>query len=308
MNARQIEIFYAVMKAGTVTEAAKQLGITQPSATATLRQVEDALGFNLFHRVGGRLAPTAEARALYGEAERIQGSLTVFRNLAARLKHDLTSHLRVVAPPAFCHELLPSAVADMMRKNKNCVLDMTTLHHKQILTDITTTGGQNNLGFTFGASDTEGVGSIPIGKAHIVALVPEAWPLAHKNSVTITELANTPLIGTFAGEPLGDAVEKMMRKAKLSHNPAIRAHSHSVAASLAGQAVGTAMIDSITAAYTKARLVNSGFKILAVEQAPTLPVTAIFSYEHPLTPHAKKLIECFRKRYRTLVTDEDTPQ
>lgn len=298
MNARQIEIFHAVMKAGTVTEAARQLGITQPSATASLRQIEDALGFNLFHRKGGRLAPTAEAKALFTEAEHLQDSLTVFKNLASRLKNDLTSHLRVVAPPAFCHELLPSAIAELTKTNKHCVLDITTLHHGQILNDITTVGGQNNLGFTFGTGAHEGIGSIPIGKASIVALVPSEWQLADQESIQIEHLVNKPLIGTFSGEPLGDAVEKMLNGSTLDTNYTIRAHSHSVAASLAGQGVGAAIIDSVTASYTKARIINSGFKVLAIENAPTLPVTAIFSYEHPLNKNAKQLIDIFRKLYR----------
>lgn len=299
MNTRQIEIFHAVMKAGTVTEAAKRLGITQPSATASLKQIEDGLGFNLFHRKGGRLAPTAEAFALYAEAERLQNSLTIFKNLATRLKSDLTSHLRIVAPPAFCHELIPSAISELMATDKDCLLDITTQHHKQILADITTTGGQNNLGFTFGTSDTEGVGSTPIGNAHIVALVPQAWQLAQQESLTIQQLVQTPLIGTFAGEPLGDAVEKMMRTAKLSPEYTLRVHSHSVAASLAGQGAGAAIIDSVTANYTKTHPTNAEFKILPINNAPTLPVTAVFSFEHPLGRHAKNLIRIFRKHYRS---------
>lgn len=300
MNGRQIEIFYAVMKAGTVTEAAKQLGITQPSATATLKQIEDSLGFNLFHRVGGRLAPTAEARILYGEAERIQDSLSVFRNLAARLKKDLTSHLRVTAPPAFCHELLPTAIAMLHKKAKDVVLDITTQHHEQILTDVATTGGQSNLGFTFGTGDRAGIGTIPIGKAHIVALVPEDWPVAANSAISLEELATHPIIGTFQGEPLGDAVDKMMRSANLSTNYAIRVHSHSVAASLTGQGCGATIIDSVTAAYAQARLSNAGFKVLQIDGAPSLSVTAVFSYEHPLNRHAKQLVEHFRSCYRHL--------
>ncbi len=298
MNARQIEIFHAVMKAGTVTEAAKRLGITQPSATASLKQIEDSLGFNLFHRKGGRLAPTAEARVLFAEAERLQDSLTIFKNLAGRLKNDLTSHLRVVAPPAFCHELLPSAIAELTKANKHCVLDITTLHHGQILKDITTVGGQNNLGFTFGTGNQEGVGSISIGKANIVALVPNEWQLSEQRSIQIENLIDKPLVGTFSGEPLGDAVEKMLSKTTSNAHHIIRAHSHSVAASLAGQGVGAAIIDSVTASYTKARIINSGFQILPIENAPTLPVTAIFSYEHPLSRNAKQLVDIFRKLYR----------
>lgn len=308
MNGRQIEIFYAVMKAGTVTEAAKRLGITQPSATATLKQIEDSLGFNLFHRVGGRLSPTAEARVLYKEAERFQDSLNVFKNIAARLKKDLTSHLRIAAPPALCHELVPAAAADLMKKQKDLLLDITTQHHDQILTDIATSGGQSNLAFTFGIDERANIGTVPIGKAQIVALVPTSLPLSNAEEVTIQKLAAHPLIGTFSNEPLGNAVEQMMHDAGLAIDFTVHVHTHSVAASLVGQGVGVTMIDSVTAAYTRIRLNHAGFKILRLVNAPELPVTAAFSYEHPLSRHAKQLIDIFRHHYRAVTTSSEITQ
>ncbi|MBV1901738.1 MAG: LysR family transcriptional regulator [Kordiimonadaceae bacterium] len=303
MNGRQIEIFYAVMKTGTVTEAAKFLGITQPSVTSTLQQIEKVLGFNLFHRVRGRLNPTAEARILYGEAEYIQQSLQTFRGIAERLKNDLTSHLRVAALHSFSHELIPEAIAEFAADTDDCILDITPQHHDQIISDIASSGGQNNLGFTFGTGGRSGIGSTLIGQAKIVALIPQSWDLARKADLSIADLSDKPLIGTFTGEPLGDAVEKLMREAGLSTNYSIRAHTHSVAATLVSKAVGATIIDSVTAHYARARMGSSTFAIIPVIEAPVLPVTAVFSYEHPLSKHAKKLIQIFRKNYRRLAGD-----
>ena len=50
MNFRQIEVFFAVMTCGTVTEAARQLGVSQPSVTSTIQQAESRLGIPLFRR------------------------------------------------------------------------------------------------------------------------------------------------------------------------------------------------------------------------------------------------------------------
>lgn len=61
MRPRQLEIFTAVMRAGTVTGAARLLNISQPALSQTLMHAEDELGFALFERVKGRLRPTPEA-------------------------------------------------------------------------------------------------------------------------------------------------------------------------------------------------------------------------------------------------------
>lgn len=296
MNGRQIEIFHAVMKAGTVTDAAARLGITQPAVTASLKQIEAAIGFNLFHRKGGRLQPTAEARILYREAERIQDSLEVFRRLGKRLRNDLTSHLRVVTPPAFSHSLVPDVVADFVDQASDCLIDITTQHHEQILKDISGTAGLNNLGITFGKDERPGVGSLIIGKTEIVALVPNHSPLAAKECLSAKDLVGTPLVGTFAGEPLGNAVEQMMLEAGHSADYSIRAHNHSVAANLASKGVGTAIVDSFTADYARRSYTPDSFSVIPIEQAPSLPVTAVFSYRHPLNEHARRFIELFRNK------------
>ncbi|HEX7639165.1 MAG TPA: LysR family transcriptional regulator [Burkholderiaceae bacterium] len=64
MNLRQIEVVTAILQAGSVSGAAALLGISQPSATRHLRNVESELGYLLFTREGGRVKPTPELRAL----------------------------------------------------------------------------------------------------------------------------------------------------------------------------------------------------------------------------------------------------
>jgi len=308
MNGRQIEIFHAVMKSGTVTEAASRLGISQPAVTSSLKQIEASLGFNLFHRSGGRLQPTAEARILNNEAERIQGSMEVFRVLADRLKTDITQHLRIVSPNAFSHELIPETLAGFRAVNEHCLIDITTQHHDQILDDIASDAGANNLAFTFGLDSGHGVspstkiGSRHIGQVDIVALVPWESELAHTGTASVAELADDEWIGTFPGEPLGNAVEHYMRSAGIAENYSIRVHTHSLAVSLVSKGVGFALIDSITANFARNHYGKKAFHIIPLKDAPSLPVTAIYSYQRPLGAFARQFIDMFRSNLSRINT------
>ena len=51
----QLRIFWAVAHGASLTRAAKQLGITQPSLSQQLAKLEQALGSRLFDRINNEL-------------------------------------------------------------------------------------------------------------------------------------------------------------------------------------------------------------------------------------------------------------
>lgn len=100
MNLRQIEAFKAVMEAGTVTQAAARLSISQPAASKLLQLFERNAGMALFARDRGRLSPTAEARLLYEEVERIFHGAARVRQAAIEIRSLQRGTLSVGVMPA----------------------------------------------------------------------------------------------------------------------------------------------------------------------------------------------------------------
>lgn len=70
MDLRLIEMFQAVMRYRSVTEAARSLGVSQPAVSAALGRLEKEVGFALFRREGRNITPTPEALLLDEEAVR----------------------------------------------------------------------------------------------------------------------------------------------------------------------------------------------------------------------------------------------
>ena len=124
--------------------------------------------------------------------------------------------------------------------------------------------------------------------------------MAKQSSVSIEEVAEGPVVGTFQGEPLGDAVDRLMRSSQLTPDPVIRVHNHSLAAQLAIRGVGATIIDALTAYHIESTNNSSDYALIPLEQSPPLDVTAIYSYEHPLNRHAKTFIDGFRTQYNRL--------
>jgi DNA-binding transcriptional LysR family regulator len=71
MNLKHIEAFRAVMLAGSMTAAAKELFTSQPNISRLITQLERETGLLLFQRSGVRLIPTSEGNAFFREVERL---------------------------------------------------------------------------------------------------------------------------------------------------------------------------------------------------------------------------------------------
>jgi len=71
LNYHHLRYFWAVAREGSVTRAARKLNISQPTVSAQIRELEEALGEKLFVRSGRTLVPSDVGRAVYRYADEI---------------------------------------------------------------------------------------------------------------------------------------------------------------------------------------------------------------------------------------------
>jgi DNA-binding transcriptional LysR family regulator len=67
----QIRAFERVIRLGSFHAAGRDLGLTQPSVSQRIRELEDGLGVQLFTRHGPNISVTAEGKALIAYADRL---------------------------------------------------------------------------------------------------------------------------------------------------------------------------------------------------------------------------------------------
>jgi DNA-binding transcriptional LysR family regulator len=71
MNIQHLATFRAIKQAGNITQAAQQLGITQPAVSKRLAALEMMLGKQLFYRIGSGLVLTVAGEILSPASEKI---------------------------------------------------------------------------------------------------------------------------------------------------------------------------------------------------------------------------------------------
>src|SRR3954462_9911107 len=68
---RQLEVFLAVARTGSVSRAAVELGMSQSATSSSLADVERQFDLQLFDRIGKRLRLSARGDNLRGRAEAV---------------------------------------------------------------------------------------------------------------------------------------------------------------------------------------------------------------------------------------------
>lgn len=168
MRLRHIEIFEAIRRTGSLTQAAAALHITQPAASKLLASAESQLGFKLFERVKGRLVATREADILTPEVARLNQDLDSVRRLAASLRDRPHAHLRLGCAPALGLGLLPGVVRDSREAQPGLTFDIHTYHSSELVRGMLTR--ELDLAVTFDTSETPGLTRTELGQTELVHL------------------------------------------------------------------------------------------------------------------------------------------
>jgi len=143
----QLTAFLAVIRSGSVTAAADELVVTQPSVSAAVAALGRELGCELLERDGRGIRPTEAGREFAAYATDVVGLLERGRQAAREAAEIAARRLRIAAVttagesfvPPLMHsygELYPDVELSLLVANRQSVLDAVLSH----ATDIAITG------------------------------------------------------------------------------------------------------------------------------------------------------------------------
>lgn len=83
---RLLQVYVAVVRSGSVSEAARQLHLTQPTVSQQLKRLGEAVGEPLLNNRQGRLVPTEAGRELYRASREVLGRFDDFQDYLGALR------------------------------------------------------------------------------------------------------------------------------------------------------------------------------------------------------------------------------
>lgn len=98
MNIQQLRAVLEIRRTGSVTQAANQLGVSQPNLSRSVKELEHELGITLFRRGAKGMEPTVESAQVLRYAQSIVNQMDELENLYSGLPESL--HFCLAAPHA----------------------------------------------------------------------------------------------------------------------------------------------------------------------------------------------------------------
>jgi DNA-binding transcriptional LysR family regulator len=187
----KLEYLLALARERNFGKAAEQCGVTQPTFSAGIKQLEDILGVMLVQRTSRFLGFTPEGERVLDWARTIVADARAMRQEVQTLKKGLSGHLKIAAIPTVL-PMVSALTTPYRAKHPNVKFTILSRTSIEILSMV------ENLEVDAGLSyiDNEPLGrlrAVPLYFEQYRLLTSEGSPLGERDRVTWAEVAKIPL-------------------------------------------------------------------------------------------------------------------
>ncbi|MEG3179357.1 LysR family transcriptional regulator [Sphingomonas sp. LT1P40] len=245
MRFRQLEVFHAVYTHGSISAAARALGVSQPSVSKTLHHAEDNLGFTLFQLSRGRLIPTDEAHALMREAGDLFDRLGTLQLTARNLAQAGGGHIRLGIVPSLALDVVPQAMAQFRREYPRVTFEVHTHHHDDLVRSLIER--EIDLAIAYTPPPHPRLTRNVLAEGELVVQFPETMFAPTGPRFPLDLLADRDVIGVTATGPIGDVLTRAARDRGIAFRETVSVQTFFIAARLAQLEEGVTVIDEFTA-------------------------------------------------------------
>ena len=292
MNLRQMEVFHAIMRCGSVTGAARQLNVSQPAVSATLRHCETQLGMKLFQRAGSRLQPTPEAHAIYGEVAAIFSRVETVDRMTRDMMEGQRGSITVAGTFPAVHGYMAEAAAAFLKQRPNVQVSIQSLTHPILLDRVV--NREVELGITYAPVADPALVTETLFKSEIACVIPIDHPLAAETEVDPKLLLKYPLI-TFAPQMIMRAiVDEALAAAGINPDIRVRVVLSFTAMMLACAGAGVAIIDPLLLET----LPIPGLTVRPLRPRATVEMVMVRPQAAPLSQTMERYVACLREALR----------
>lgn len=290
---RQLQYAVAVADALSFRNAAERCHVSQPSLSAQLAQLEEALGVRLFERDRRRVLLTAAGKELVERARQLLVDADDFLAASKRASDPLTGELRIGVIPTISPYLLPSITPALRTEYPQLVTKW--LEDKTEVLVQSLDAGKIDAALLALEADLGDVESEVVAIDPFVLVARPDDPIMGKTrAVTLAELNETNVLLLDDGHCLREQALAVCARAK-AHELEFRATSLSTLVHMVAGGAGVTLLPELAVKFEVER---AGLQARSfVRPAPHRTIALVWRKRSPLGPALKKMTATIRKVY-----------
>jgi DNA-binding transcriptional LysR family regulator len=219
----KLEILLALARERHFGRAAESCGVTQPTLSAGLKQLEESLGVLLVNRGSRFQGFTPEGERVLEWARRIVGDTRAMRQEVEALQHGLVGRLRIAVIPTAL-TMVASLTTPYRAKYPEVQFTVWSRTSTEILTLLENL--EVDAGITY--LDNEPLGpltTVPLYNERYHLLTAANAPLGNRNTVTWAEVAKVPLCLLTPDMQNRRIIDRLLRTASSESRPKLESDS-----------------------------------------------------------------------------------
>lgn len=244
LSLRQLSTFREVMLSGSISQAARAVGRTQPAVSTMVQTLEDQLGFALFVRTHGKLTPTPEAHFFLEECEDILARVERTERTLERISSLQSGKLQVACHPAASNTFLPRLMTRFLEGRDDLEVSLI-MRSSDVIEDLIASQ-QFDVGFSETPQPRESIQQTDYD-LECVCVLPSADPLRSSEVITPADLDGRPMAILFDEHRTAVQTEAAFRAAGCRFNKRLELRTFLPGLQFVAAGVCAMVCDMITA-------------------------------------------------------------
>ncbi|MCT7654322.1 LysR family transcriptional regulator [Oceanimonas sp. NS1] len=190
---KQLRYFVVAGELSSVTRAAQELHVSQPSISSAILHLEEVTGLQLFvrHHAQG-LSLTPSGRQFIVKAKQLLGQADGLAHYASTLGQDVAGQLRIVGFPTFTPILVPGLIRRFNQMYPAVNVQCDEKSQQDVIQGLH--DGRYELALTYDLQIPAHIEFEPLMEFPPYAVMSQDHPLASRDEVSLQELAEHPMV------------------------------------------------------------------------------------------------------------------
>ena len=290
-----------IMKSGSISAAARELGRTQPALSATVKELEKNLSYPIFKREKGRLMPMPETFFLLEKATEILDQVDELHQLLQAGVEASPTKITVSSMPVLSEHFLPGVIAKFSKNHPKAGFQVAVQKSPEVISSIE--AQRFDIGLAERGEDTDLIKCRRFDVDCVCAL-PSGDPLLRKSVIEPHDLAGRSCASFLPEHHITKALKMAFDSAGVRFDPKFQMQNGAAQYEIISSGVAFSVFSPLTA-WIHRKMWRDNKSLEFRRFSPKIPYyfSIITPKRRPLSRAALAFVEALENAVRKTLND-----